>query len=755
MTTALIYISVGSGTYTTPSNFGAPYTIYCWGAGGGGGFGASSDPAGGGGGGGYSELASGDPGDPGLAASTGYQYQVGAGGQGGTGTAGGTIATSGTATWFNGASLAASSVGANPGLLGATEPGGSGGGAGGTTTGAVGTTKKAGGSGGNGAGANFIGGGGGGAGGPGGTGGTGAVGQGGEGVGSGGGGGACTGGNGGNGVEGSGGTTGGVGGTAGDGTAGGAGGTVSGAGGTGSNGSGGGGGYGAAGNGGAGNDSLFTAYGSYGAGGGGGSCGAVTPNTAGVGGLFGGGGAGAAFGKSGGNGANGGIIIVYTETATSVTLTGVNGTGAVGSLASTARSISGINGTGEAYIGNASTAPIRDGSNNGVNSGNGGTAQTLSVSCSAGATIILAIQSDIITSTTPHTNNMSSDTSGIVWTHLTSEGQADPRATSNVYSLTDIWVGFSYIALSAKTVTVTASTTLDDWAVAYSSYLGSVGYDPSISFPALAFSNNTTVPAQLANISTVNPDDVLVFIAGDFFTPTFTLTATPVGVSNVVHGGTALGMHYAYIAISDYSVTTTQSLSAFGFTTNRASWQAIAIALTANETASLTTVNLTGVNGTGEVGNVVGTFLISGISGTANIGNLSFINYSRQTVVPTLPWPVFVNETLTSQSIVPNIFLNQTAQGITVTLSSIFGTGELTTPSPDIVGVPTGANGTGAVGQVAISDINVQGVFGTGAVSTGNISIVVTLTGIFGTGELGSLVVLTNLQVFMNFGGFV
>lgn len=111
--------------------------VECLGAGGRGGWvNATASTACGGGGGAYTAT-------PNISLGATASYQIGAGG-------GDWASNSGGDTWFNGADLASSSVGAKGGSVGnATVGGTSNGGSGGSATNSIGTTKYAGGKGGN------------------------------------------------------------------------------------------------------------------------------------------------------------------------------------------------------------------------------------------------------------------------------------------------------------------------------------------------------------------------------------------------------------------------------------------------------------------------------------------------------------------------------------------------------------------------------------------------------------------------------
>lgn len=241
-------------TYTKPADWdNTANTIETLG-GGGGGVKRSAGTAGGGGAGGGAYSA-----QTNITIVTSASYQIGTAGVGKTGTAG--AGTAGGDSWFNGATLAASSVGSKGGAGSTTNTGA----AGGASASGIGATKNSGGSGGNGQASNGAGGGGGGAAGAAGVGGNGTNGA------------SGNGGNGGNGNAGSGGS----------------GATASG------------------GTGGAG-----TNFGGGTGSGGGGGGGAGSPGAAGPGGNYGaaGGGGGTATGgtANGGNGTQGIVIVTYT-----------------------------------------------------------------------------------------------------------------------------------------------------------------------------------------------------------------------------------------------------------------------------------------------------------------------------------------------------------------------------------------------------------------------------------------------------------
>jgi hypothetical protein len=302
----LTQIFIVSGTsWAVPADWNsADNSIETIGGGGGGGTSSGGNDAGGGGGGAYSKITN-------LRLTPGVYVtlQVGSGGSANAG---------GGDTWFDGASLAASSVGARGGG-GASGPTG---GAGGNQGGGIGTVRFSGGDGGSSTNAQSGGAGGGGAGGPNGPGKAGALSRG--NVGSGGGG--ASGGSSTAASDGSG-NAGGVGGDGPEGhvTAPGGAGAVAGSSNAvvGTRGSGGGGGAsdGTAGQatGAAGGDGIEfdSIHGSGGGGGGGGYFIASNAN-GGAGGLYGGGGGGTAFAPGTGMGATGGqgiIVITYTPVA--------------------------------------------------------------------------------------------------------------------------------------------------------------------------------------------------------------------------------------------------------------------------------------------------------------------------------------------------------------------------------------------------------------------------------------------------------
>lgn len=332
MSPTVIFLTntAASQTWTVPSDWNdTNNSIECIGGGGGGLGGAFAYNAGSGGGG-YSKTTN-------LALSLGASiaYQVGAGG-----TPHASTPTVGGDSWFNGASLGASSVGAKGG--GAAS--GTTAGLGGASSGGVGSTKNSGGSGGGGA--NKVGGGGG-AGGPNGVGAAGGV-SGNSGTGGGGGGGngggtaganeagSNVGGNGGNNSGGAGHGTGSA--VNVDGTAGSAGGGGGGAGGNKDGGVGG-------------NGTEWDATHGSGGGGGGGSSDAGTVAGKGAGGLYGGGaGAKGVGGANPSAGAQGIIVITYEpNTGTNVNPTAVGGVGAVVAItvqASSSISPSAVGGVG-------------------------------------------------------------------------------------------------------------------------------------------------------------------------------------------------------------------------------------------------------------------------------------------------------------------------------------------------------------------------------------------------------------------------
>ena len=304
-TTQQVILTSGT-SYTVPSDWNSGNnTIEVIGGGGGGSAAYTGNGAAGGGGGAYSKIS-----NLTLTPGASIAYVIGGGGNGGTGGGNG---GAGGDTYFNGASIGASSVGAKGG-------GGGGGnssvGAGGASASGVGDTKYSGGNGGTSNNSTDGGGGGGGAAGKNGAGQNGGAAT--AGTSSGGGGGGSDGGS--AGVDSVGNTVGGNGGNNFAGTGGGTGGHPGSAGTVGGGGGGSGSGDGSESNaGGAGGAGITLDGSTTGSGGGGGGAGGYTSTrTGGAGGLYGGGGGGGNHfpDGDGGAGRNGVIVITYTTAAT-------------------------------------------------------------------------------------------------------------------------------------------------------------------------------------------------------------------------------------------------------------------------------------------------------------------------------------------------------------------------------------------------------------------------------------------------------
>lgn len=153
--------TTGANTWTVPSDWSSTNTIETIGGGASGAAVDRVDSAGGGGGGAYSKIT-----NLTLTPSSSVDYTVGIGGAAVAAHTAQLDGNSGGDTWFNGATLAASSVGAKGGTKGTHGAIGTGGGAGGLAADGVGTTKNSGGNGAPSISPPFVAGGGGGAAGP-------------------------------------------------------------------------------------------------------------------------------------------------------------------------------------------------------------------------------------------------------------------------------------------------------------------------------------------------------------------------------------------------------------------------------------------------------------------------------------------------------------------------------------------------------------------------------------------------------------
>jgi hypothetical protein len=145
-------------------------------------------------------------------------------------------------------------------------------------------------------------------------------------------------------------------------------------------------------------------------------------------------------------------------------------------------------------------------------------------------------------------------------------------------------------ALSSVTVTVTASTTIDSWAIAYRRYTGCAAspLDPDTSLPVEATHETSGGGANpgVTGLSTTNKDDMIVLVCGAAFNSQFSLTRNH--GSQIVEGGTAAGTWWASVSINEYSVPATQSSLTFNCTRAVDGWGAVGFALTADAAAAST-----------------------------------------------------------------------------------------------------------------------------------------------------------------------
>jgi hypothetical protein len=156
------------------------------------------------------------------------------------------------------------------------------------------------------------------------------------------------------------------------------------------------------------------------------------------------------------------------------------------------------------------------------------------------------------------------------------------------------------------------------------------------------------------------------------------------------------------------------------------------------------TANVTGVAGTGAVGQVTVSPTLAPVSGVAGTGAVGTVTVSSASNVTAGVTGVAGTGSVGSVTISPQ----------RVQVSGVSGTGAVGSVSVSAGGsvsvVPTGVSGTGAVGQVTVTakqNITVvpTGVFGTGAVGdvtvTAKQNITVIPAGVFGTGAIGQATV--------------
>lgn len=223
------------------------------------------------------------------------------------------------------------------------------------------------------------------------------------------------------------------------------------------------------------------------------------------------------------------------------------------------------------------TAPVFD---NGAVSAihTGGTAGTIAVTTNfANAFIVLLVQ----VGTTGAAVTTSVAGAGLTWTKY-----ASVTNTALAFQTTDVWTAPAPTPLTAATITVTTSVTMDDMALNYLSFTGVAGFDPNGSLPATTTTGATSA-SLLSTISTTYAEDVVIIAAGTNFDsgPSLTSDSATTGFSSGFGSSNLGGTNWAYSELFYKTLSAPTSGSSVGMNASHADASMIVFALTSGGVA--------------------------------------------------------------------------------------------------------------------------------------------------------------------------
>jgi len=224
-------------------------------------------------------------------------------------------------------------------------------------------------------------------------------------------------------------------------------------------------------------------------------------------------------------------------------------------------------------------APVLD--RHGNSSSSGGTTTTISVTTGAPDTLVL-VTTAVGGTTTTLTPSLSISGGGLAWSTI--GFPVSGAMAAGVLTTVQMWRAFAASQLTAQTITVTSTATIDDASSVYASFTGAYAaspIDPNAGAVVTTLHNTggSAVPAGV--FSSTNANDLCVIVQGCNQSTTATVSAPVSLIDSNLNSG---GARYSYIALASQTFTAAQTSVSVGFTNSFAFWGFIGAMLTADVT---------------------------------------------------------------------------------------------------------------------------------------------------------------------------
>lgn len=207
----------------------------------------------------------------------------------------------------------------------------------------------------------------------------------------------------------------------------------------------------------------------------------------------------------------------------------------------------------------------------------GGTTTTIAVTTSQTNDIVLVATDIGINSSTVPTATISG--CGLTW----SSAANNVGAIASFGNLLQMWQALATSTLSACTVTITSSTTIDDASTVYCSFHGTATAAPLDNNGALPVytQNLTGTNVQIiANVTTTQAHDQIIAVAGtNNFAVTYVAQSPATLCDTNANSG---GVRFSSVGMVYSPYTSAQTATAVGYSSNTFQWRYLAHALTAD-----------------------------------------------------------------------------------------------------------------------------------------------------------------------------
>lgn len=219
-----------------------------------------------------------------------------------------------------------------------------------------------------------------------------------------------------------------------------------------------------------------------------------------------------------------------------------------------------------------------------TSSSQGGTTTTIAVTTSQTNDIVVVASN--IGGTTTSLPSLSISGCGLTWASLGSNS-ASLGGGGGFGDTVQMWWGLATSTLSACTVTVTSTLTIDAAATVYCSFHGaqtSSPVDPNGALPVTAANNTSSITSPTGNVSTTRAHDVAIAAASTNQGPPTNTAQSPAVLCDTK--ANSAGVRWSTVGVIYSSFTSPQTSTAVAFSNSFQYWLYVASALTADAAAA-------------------------------------------------------------------------------------------------------------------------------------------------------------------------